>query len=88
MKPLRNAVEDYIALHRSLGFKLRDMASGLTEFAAFLERPTSRRHWPWSGRCSRLIISQAIGPGDWVSFARSLAICATDPRTEIPAVTD
>src|SRR5271166_1745749 len=37
MKPLRNAVEDYIALRRSLGFKLRDTATGLTEFAAFLE---------------------------------------------------
>jgi hypothetical protein len=38
MKPLRNAVEDYIALRRSLGFKLRDMATGLTEFTAFLEQ--------------------------------------------------
>jgi hypothetical protein len=37
MKPLRNAVEDYIALRRSLGFKLRDTATCLTEFAAFLE---------------------------------------------------
>ena len=33
MKPLRNAVEDYIALRRSLGFKLRDTATGLTKTA-------------------------------------------------------
>ena len=38
MKPLRNAVEDYIALRRSLGFKLRDMATGLTDFVSFLEQ--------------------------------------------------
>ena len=38
MKPLRSAVEDYIALRRSLGFKLRATATGLTEFAAFLEQ--------------------------------------------------
>jgi hypothetical protein len=38
MKLLRNAVEDYIALRRSLGFKLRATATGLTEFAAFLEQ--------------------------------------------------
>ncbi len=38
MKPLRNAIEDYIALRRSLGFKLHHMATGLGEFAAFLEQ--------------------------------------------------
>ena len=38
MKPLRKAVEDYIALRRSLGFKLRDMATGLADFVSFLEQ--------------------------------------------------
>lgn len=38
MKPLRDAVDEYIALRRGLGFTLRDMATGLTEFAAFLEQ--------------------------------------------------
>ena len=38
MKSLRNAIEDYIALRRSLGFKLRDTATCLTEFASFLEQ--------------------------------------------------
>ncbi len=38
MKPLREAIEDYIALRRSLGFKLKDAAADLRNFAAFLER--------------------------------------------------
>src|SRR5215831_13637814 len=38
MKSLRKAVEDYIALRRSLGFKLRDMATGLADFVSFLEQ--------------------------------------------------
>ena len=49
MKPLRNAVEDYIALRRSLGFKLRDTATGLTEFAAFLEQKASALHHDGTG---------------------------------------
>jgi hypothetical protein len=38
MKPLRQAIDDYISLRRSLGFKLRRMSEGLREFAAFLEQ--------------------------------------------------
>jgi hypothetical protein len=38
MTPLRQAIDDYIALRRSLGFKLRRMAEGLREFAIFLEQ--------------------------------------------------
>jgi integrase/recombinase XerD len=38
MKSLQNAIEDYIALRRSLGFKLNDMAADLTKFASFLEQ--------------------------------------------------
>jgi hypothetical protein len=38
MKPLRQAIDDYIALRRSLGFKLRRMAEGLREFGIFLEQ--------------------------------------------------
>ena len=38
MKSLQNAIEDYIALRRSLGFKLDDMAADLTKFASFLEQ--------------------------------------------------
>jgi hypothetical protein len=38
MKPLRQAIDEYIALRRSLGFKLRRMAEGLREFAIFLDQ--------------------------------------------------
>ncbi len=70
MKPLRNAVEDYIALRRSLGFKLRNMAAGLTEFASFLEHKgapyiTTALALEWAMLpVDRLTINQAIGPSD------------------------
>jgi hypothetical protein len=38
MKSVRNAIEDYIALRRSLGFKLHGMATSLGKFASFLEQ--------------------------------------------------
>ena len=42
MKPLRQAIDDYIALRRSLGFKLRRMAEGLREFAIFWSKRQPR----------------------------------------------
>jgi len=89
MKPLRKAVEDYIALRRSLGFKLRDMATGLTEFVAFLEQKEA------SYITTALALEWAMQPvdhqlSDWarrLGFVRVFARhwSATDPRTEIPA---
>src|SRR5208283_269530 len=89
MKPLRNAVEDYIALRRSLGFKLRDMATGLTEFAALLEHKEA----PYI--TTALALEWAMQPvdhqpSDWarrLGFVRVFARhwSATDPRTGIPA---
>jgi integrase/recombinase XerD len=38
MTSLRLAIDDYLRLRRSLGFKLRDMADDLRNFAAFMER--------------------------------------------------
>ena len=38
MKSLRDAIIDYLALRRSLGFKLRTTAARLLEFASFLEQ--------------------------------------------------
>jgi len=38
MKPLRQAIDDYLRLRRSLGFKLRDRADDLRDFASFLEQ--------------------------------------------------
>jgi len=89
MKPLRDAVDEYIALRRSLGFKLRDMAPDLTDFAAFLEQHAA----PFI--TTALAVTWAMQPvdhqpSDWaqrLGFVRVFARhwSATDPRTEIPA---
>jgi integrase/recombinase XerD len=41
MKSLRAAVEDYLALRRGLGFKLRLAGPALLDFAAFRVLPAS-----------------------------------------------
>ena len=38
MKPLTQAIQDYLALRRSLGFKLRDAGAALAGFAEFMEQ--------------------------------------------------
>ena len=88
MTPLRDAVDEYIALRRGLGFKLRDMATGLPEFAAFLEQHAA------SSITTALAVAWAMQPvdhqpSDWakrLGFVRVFARhwSATDPRTEIP----
>ena len=89
MTPLRDAVDEYIALRRSLGFKLREMGPDLREFAAFLEQHAA----PFI--TSALAVAWAMQPADhqpsdWaqrLGFVRVFARhwSATDPRTEIPA---
>jgi hypothetical protein len=88
MKPLRKAVEAYVALRRSLGFKLKDMAPGFLDFAAFLEQKaapyiTTELAMEWA------MLPKNHKPSDWAQrlglirvFARHWH--ATDPRTEIP----
>jgi integrase len=88
MKLLRSAVEDYIVLRRSLGFKLREMATGLREFVSFLEQKKA----PYI--TTALAVEWAMQPIDtqpshWalrLGFVRVFARhrSATDPRTEIP----
>jgi len=88
MKPLRRAIDDYITLRRSLGFKLRDMADDLRNFATFLEQKAA----PFV--TTELAMEWAMQPADhqpsdWaqrLSFVRVFARHwhATDPRTEIP----
>jgi integrase len=88
MKSLRTAIEDYIALRRSLGFKLHEMANGLTEFASFLEQKAT----PYI--TTAVALEWAMQPADhlpsrWalrLGFVRVFARhwSATDPRTEIP----
>ncbi len=88
MISLRKAVENYLTMRRSLGFKLRDMGYNLRHFVSFMAQQ----------RASVIITDlalrwaqqpQNVQPAQWaarLSFVRSFARywSATDPRTEIP----
>ena len=88
MKTLKEAIRDYLALRRGLGFKLKKHSRLLEEFASFLEqadapRITSSLALQWATQ------PQHIQPAEWAArlsvvrgFARYWS--ATDPRTEIP----
>ncbi len=88
MNTLREAVRDYLALRRALGFKLRIAGPRLLDFVAFLEREgassiTNELALRWAMQCS------ACQPAQWagrLSFVRGFARhrSATDPRTEVP----
>ena len=80
---------DYLAMRRSLGFKLRGEGRMLADFARRLDdaaRPPSRSPRPWHGRPSR----REAAPAHWRrrlsvvrGFARHLA--TLDPACQIPA---
>jgi len=88
MTPLHDAVEDYVALRRALGAKLRLPAAALRRFADFAEREgapfvTTDLALRWA--------QQVIGvhPATWaerLGVVRRFAAwhSATDPRTEVP----
>jgi integrase len=90
MMPLRRAIEEYVALRRALGFKLRRLAENLPHFATFMEE----RAAPYI--TTELALEWATQPADhkpsdWaqrLGFVRVFARHwqATDPRTEIPPV--
>ena len=88
MKTLREAAQEYLALRRGLGFKLKQHQRFLKEFLSFLEQENA------SGITSRLALQWAtqprhMQPPGWAArlcavrgFARYWS--ATDPTTEIP----
>jgi integrase len=88
MMTLREAAQEYLALRRGLGFKLKQNQRFLEEFLSFLEQENA------SGITSRLALQWAtqprhIQPPGWAArlcavrgFARYWS--ATDPTTEIP----
>ena len=88
MTALRQAIDDYIALRRSLGFKLRRMSEGLREFGVFLEQRaapyvTTAPAMEWA------MLPTHHQPSDWAQRLGSVRVFArhwhaTDPRTEIP----
>jgi integrase/recombinase XerD len=88
MTLLRKAADDYLAVRRALGFKLRDHAGLLRDFTAFLKKEgaahiTTDLAVRWA--------TQPVGvqPAHWarrLSIARRFAqsLSAADPRTEVP----
>lgn len=88
MKPLTKAVKDYLALRRSLGFKLRSARAALMNFASFMERHqalsiTTRLALEWAQQ------PPDAQPAHWaqrLSFVRGFARhhLAADPSTEVP----
>jgi integrase/recombinase XerD len=88
MTKLRDAVQDYLAMRRALGFKLRDAGKGLLDFVSFLERRrashiTTELALEWATQPSH------HQPATWaqrLAFVRCFARhwSATDPRTEVP----
>ncbi|MGO8763868.1 MAG: tyrosine-type recombinase/integrase [Limisphaerales bacterium] len=90
MKSVNYAIADYLALRRSLGFKLREYGECLREFAAFLKKNGSAHI------TNKLAVEYATRRQDEkpVSWARRLIIIrgfaryrmGADPRTEIPPI--
>jgi integrase/recombinase XerD len=88
MKPLTKAIGDYLAMRRSLGFKLRSAGAALMDFASFMERQraqsiTTRLALDWAQQ------PDGAQPARWaqrLSFVRVFARhhLAADPRTEVP----
>jgi integrase/recombinase XerD len=88
MNTLRQAVGEYLAMRRSLGFKLRNVGHGLLDFLTFMEHRracyiTEALALAWAQQPSN------TQPAWWATrlgyirgFARYRS--ATDPRTQIP----
>jgi integrase len=88
MMPLCQAIREYLALRRSVGYRLDYAATCLAQFAAFLEQRGAEvitvalaLEWALAG--------PPVQPSTWarrLSFVRGFARhwCATDPRTEVP----
>jgi integrase len=88
MKPLTKAIYDYLALRRSLGFKLRDAGAALVKFALFMEEQqvecvTTQLALDWAQQ------PRNAQPAHWaqrLSYVRCFARhhVASDPNTEVP----
>jgi integrase len=88
MNPLRESIQEYLTLRRSLGFKLRDAGICLAKFAAFLEdrgatHITTELALQWVQQNSSV---HAATRAQRLSYVRGFARyhAASDPRTEIP----
>jgi integrase len=88
MNSLREAVQEYLAVRRDLGFKLREAGKGLLGFVSFMEQQcaayiTNALALDWAQQgCA----GQPQAGARRLSFVRGFAHyrSATDPRTQIP----
>jgi integrase len=90
MSALRQAIQEYLAMRRSLGFKLKESGNGLLDFAAFMQQHraayiTQALALAWTQQPAH------TQPANWaqrLSFVRGFARfrSASDPRTQIPAL--
>ena len=88
MKKLRKALEEYLRVRRTFGFKLRMAGDALHKFVSFLERKkssviTTKLSLSWATQLSN------VQPAQWANhlgMVRQFAMyhSATDSRTEIP----
>jgi hypothetical protein len=88
MTSLQKAVQDYVSLRQSLGFKLRCVRLHLLRFAAFAEARgaeyvTTSLALEWAMQPANL------QPASWVERMKAIRVFARyqhvlDPRTEIP----
>jgi integrase/recombinase XerD len=88
MSTLNESINDYLALRRSLGFKLRNAGHCLSEFASFMEdrnttHITTKLALEWAQQNPS---SQPSTYAQRLSYVRSFALyhVANDPQTEIP----
>lgn len=88
MSELRDAMKQYLATRRSLGFQLRQMEATLHNFVTFAEKQGAvyiTVDWMlhWAKTLSRV---QASTRADWLAMVRRFALwrSTTDPRTELP----
>jgi len=88
MSTLREAVREYLAMRRALGFKLQEAGKGLLDFVTFMGQQrasfiTQQLALKWAQQPSTVL------PSRWaqrLSYVRGFARyrSATDPRTQIP----
>ena len=88
MNPLQKSIQDYLALRRELGFKLRDAGICLSKFATFMDarcanRITTELALEWAQQSSSVHPSTCA---ERLSHIRIFARyhMAIDPQTEIP----
>jgi integrase/recombinase XerD len=89
MNTLREALQEYLALRRGLGFKLRDAGVLLPRFVAFMEEHqalhiTTRLALEWVGQAKTV---QPAEQARRLCFVRGFARyrSTTDPLTEVPS---